>query len=78
MKMDFYICKSKDGIMVKVISKDSINKANTRLITRRGNTVTLNSSNASMVCRTSFGKKEIVISRTKIADAAASAMKNMK
>lgn len=64
--------------MVKVISKDSISKANARIMAGRSNTVTLNSSSASMICRTSFGRKEIVIPRTKIADAAASALKNMK
>ena len=64
--------------MVKVISKDSIHKANTRIMDGRIRTVTLNSQNASMLCRTSFGKKEIVISRSAISSAASSALKNIK
>lgn len=63
--------------MTKVISRESIKNANKQII--KGEVrVSMDGQNASMKCQTSFGTKNIVISRERITAAAALALKKCK
>lgn len=61
--------------MAKVISRESISRANSRIIQGKSRSVSMDGRNVSMKCKTSFGTKNIVVSREKISTAASSALK---
>ncbi|SCH22370.1 hypothetical protein [uncultured Bacteroides sp.] len=63
--------------MAKVISRESINRANSRIIQGKSRSVSMDSRNVSMKCKTSFGTKKIVVSREKINVAASSALRTL-
>jgi len=67
--------RTKNNIMERVISRKSINSANDQIIRGEARNVSMDSKNVSMKCHTSFGQKNIVIAREKIACAASSALK---
>ena len=62
--------------MAKVISRDNINRANNRIITREITNINRDYRNVSMKCQTTFRASNIVVSREKIAGAASSALRN--
>ena len=63
--------------MAKVISRESINRSNSRIIQGKSRSVSMDSRNVSMKCKTSFGTKKIVVSREKINVAASSALRTL-
>ncbi|WP_071145769.1 hypothetical protein [Bacteroides ihuae] len=61
--------------MAKVISRESINNANGRTIRGESRNVNMDSKNVSMKYQTSFGSKNIVVSKERIMSAASDALK---
>lgn len=61
--------------MGKVISRDSVRRANCKIMDGTSRSISMDSTNVSMKCRTSFGTRDIVISKEKITNAASSALR---
>nr|DAZ05553.1 MAG TPA: hypothetical protein [Caudoviricetes sp.] len=77
-KSIIFVTQKNDKLfMTKVISRESISRANNRIIQKKSRLVSMDESNVSMKCKTSFGTKNIVISRDRITTAASSALKKV-
>lgn len=70
--------RNKANKMCKFISKRSVNIANAKSSKQSSHRISINGGSASIVCRTSFGRKEIVIDRNKLNSASQEALSQLR
>lgn len=61
--------------MNKIISRDSVRRANSKIMGGYSKNINMNCQNVSVKCHTTFGTRELVVSREKIAIAAKDALR---
>lgn len=66
------------GIMARVVSKESIRRANDNVKSGKLNNINIDSRNVSVSINTTFGTKDITISKKTISDTARSVYKDSK